>query len=48
MHKEQIEKLEKLSGLSAIDAKKEPVESLTEDYFLKISKFFETLPTLKH
>jgi hypothetical protein len=24
------------------------VESLTEDYFLKISKFFETLPTLKH
>jgi len=24
------------------------VESLTEEYFLKISQFFETLPTLKH
>jgi|TARA_B110001454_G_scaffold2841_1_gene2609 ribonuclease Y len=31
MHKEQIEKLEKLSGLSAIDAKKELVESLKEE-----------------
>ncbi len=31
MHKEQIEKLEKLSGLTAIDAKKELVESLKEE-----------------
>ena len=30
MHKEQVEKLEKLSGLSASDAKKELVESLKE------------------
>jgi len=31
MHKEQVEKLEKLSGLSASDAKKELVESLKEE-----------------
>jgi len=31
MHKEQVEKLEKLSGLSASDAKKELIESLKEE-----------------